>query len=89
MPIPSSPCSYPVALSAPFAGRGTWTFRFFGGCLDGASSEQELELVLRRLDYTKWKVNRTTSVIYCIHAIDSTNLQLLVAYSANPWVGGG
>lgn len=88
MPFTSNACSFPAALSAPFAGRGTWTFKFFGGILDGATSEQELELVLRRLDYTKWRVNRHTTVVYVVHAIDRPNLQLLVAYSANPWAGG-
>lgn len=88
MPITSNKVPFPEALSAPFAGRGTWNFKFFGGILDGATSEQDLELVLRRLDYTKWRVNRHSTVLYVIHAIDRSNGLILVAHSANPWVGG-
>lgn len=87
MPFTTNSVPYPVALSAPFAGRGIWTFRFYGGALDGAKSEQELELVLRRLDYTKWRISRTSVVLYYVHAIDRTNRQILVAYSTTPWLG--
>lgn len=88
MPITSNKVPFPEALSAPFAGRGEWTFKFYGGILDGAASEQDLSLVLRRLDFTKWRINRHSTVLYVIHAIDRANSLILVAHSANPWVGG-
>lgn len=89
MPITTTTLpSFPIALSAPFAGQGEWTFRFYGGPLDGAISPQELTVVLRRLDLTKWWINRTLTRLYFVHAIDRDNHFLHVAHTVNPWMGG-
>lgn len=79
--------AFPEELSAPFAGRGEWTYCLRGGPIDGAESLQGHEFVVRRMDVTKWHCPGYSAMLYQVVSIDRAEAVIHCRYVQHAWSG--